>query len=162
MTLEYSIVQATLPPYLKYDAVKNAIARGLDYVSHVTSDRVKFQLTPFSISSEKHIVHFGFEDYGPNDDAVGNWEQNNGRCSVSFNTRYKWRTSAWQMLIGRNYSVKDMTIHEAGHLLGLPHSDDYGSVMHQNPKYNTFTSNDLAAMIYRINKGTTRWQPKSH
>lgn len=61
------------------------------------------------------------------------------------------------MLLGRNYSIRDTTIHEVGHLLGLPHSDDYGSVMHSKPKYNTFTSNDLAAMIYRINKGEIQW-----
>lgn len=158
MTLEYSIHYPSMPSYMSYHGLRDAIASGLSYVNRVTSDRVKFRQVPYSLQNGSHVVHFGFEDYGPEDDSVGNWELNNGRHSVSFNTRYKWRTHWLQMLLGRNYSIRDTTIHEVGHLLGLPHSDDYGSVMHSEPKYNTFTSNDLASMIYRINRKDIRWQ----
>ena len=160
MTLEYSLNLVSMPSYMSYTGLRDAVASGLSYVNRVTSDRVKFRQVPYSLQNPKHVVHFGFEDYGPEDDSIGNWELNNDRYSVSFNTRYRWRTHWLQMILGRNYSIRDTTIHEAGHLLGLPHSDDYGSVMHPNPKYPTFTSNDLAAMIYRINKEQIRWPAK--
>ncbi len=145
MNFKWDIQKDTVPTYLKIDKLYKAIESGLKYVSKSCKNQVEFSRT----SGQREII-FGFEDFGDSDLSNGNWLLvKPNKFAVTFNTQYKWGTlyQFWQPM-----SIKMITIHEAGHILGLyHHSNDKGSVMHSNPYLPYFTSTDKSQLIYLTN-----------
>jgi hypothetical protein len=56
---------------------------------------------------------------------------NNPRCwEISFDSREKWNVGGWRKVLGVGCDLRSSALHEFGHVIQLPHSDDPSFIMH--------------------------------
>lgn len=52
---------------------------------------------------------------------------------ISFDLREKWNVGGWRKLLGIGYDLRSSALHEFGHVIALPHSNNENFIMH--PEY---------------------------
>lgn len=53
---------------------------------------------------------------------------------IAFSIKEKWNVGGWRKILGVGYTLGSTALHEVGHVLDLPHSDDPSFIMF--PDYN--------------------------
>ena len=70
------------------------------------------------------------------------------RWEISFDSRDQWNVGGWRKLLGIGCDFRSSALHEFGHVLALPHSDNIDFIMF--PDYNEKTKlNSRETKFYR-------------
>lgn len=70
-----------------------------------------------------------------------------GQFDIIFDPREPWATTFWQRAFGKGDCLRTYAAHEAGHALGLDHSEDPDSIMFHQPKYTRIDAATVAGVF---------------
>lgn len=63
---------------------------------------------------------------------IGECRETTKGWEIAFNIKEKWNVGGWRKLLGIGYTLGSTALHEIGHVLDLPHSDNPSFIMYSD------------------------------
>ncbi|MEI7675027.1 MAG: matrixin family metalloprotease [bacterium] len=130
-TIQWQYIPASRPNNLTHTQILESIKRAMNEWNNALKGIVNFN------QGDKNCrlaLIFDHIDTVTHPDRIGECRETPKGWEIAFNIKEKWNVGGWRKLLGVGYTLGSTVLHEIGHVLDLPHSDDPSFIMF--PEYN--------------------------